>query len=199
MPLPRPDGGVDAVGDALDEDPDLGDVFDRLEELAATVDSAAEREHVEETMRLTAEASQSDAAFGQVIWGFDRGDAAEAFLGSFLFGIPMAVEGGTQEVGAFLADRPLLLAGTAAFAVTLVVGVLYVADIQDVRVRNRILGLFPRRLVGVLGISLLLAAAMLTAWGRITWATPVPALSNVVVAFTPMAVGAALGDILPGS
>ncbi|MFB6303911.1 MAG: DUF2391 family protein [Haloferacaceae archaeon] len=192
-----PPGGV-RTSDP-DAEPDLGDVFDRLEELAETVDSPEEREHVEETMRLTAEASQSDAHFGRVIWGFDRGDAAEAFLGSFLFGIPMAVEGGTQEIGAFLAEHPLALLGTALFAVLLTIGVLYVADIQDVRIRNRLFGLVPRRLAGVLGISFLLAVAMLTVWGRVDWAAPVTALANVVVAFTPMGVGAALGDIIPGS
>jgi hypothetical protein len=40
---------------------------------------------------------------------------------------------------------------------------------------------------------------MLTAWGRIDWSRPVVALANVVVAFVPMSIGAALGDIIPGS
>jgi hypothetical protein len=39
----------------------------------------------------------------------------------------------------------------------------------------------------------------MTAWGRVDWARPVVAFSQVAVAFGPMAVGAALGDILPGS
>jgi len=182
-----------------EEEPDIGDVFDRLEELAETVDSAEEREQVEATMRVAAEASQAGDQFGRVVWGFDRSDAAEALLGAFLFGVPMAVEGGTQEVGAFLAVHPGLLAGTAAFAVALTTGLLYVADIQDVRVRRRVLRIVPRRLVGVLGVALLTAVAMLTAWGRVDWTEPVLAAASVVVAFVPMSVGAALGDILPGN
>ncbi|MFC7172528.1 DUF2391 family protein [Haloplanus litoreus] len=116
-----------------------------------------------------------------------------------LFGIPMAVEGGTQEVGTFLAPRPLYLLGTAVFAVSLVIGILYVADIQDVRIHRPIFGLIPRRLVGVLGVSFLTAVLLLTLWGRVDWEAPRLALANAVVAFVPMSIGAALGDLLPGS
>jgi len=185
--------------DTGDSDTEMADLFDELEELADTVDSPEEREQVHETMRLAAEASQTGAPFGRVIWGFDRGDLAEALLGSILFGIPMAVEGGTQEVGEFLSGHPLYLLGTALFAVLLTTGVLYVANIQDVRVKNRILGLVPRRLAGVLGVSFVTAVALLTAWGRVDWGSPTLALASVVVAFVPMSVGAALGDILPGT
>ncbi|QSG06691.1 DUF2391 family protein [Halapricum desulfuricans] len=179
--------------------PDIGDVFDRLEELAETVDSEAEREQVEAAMAVASEASRSDTAFGRVIWGFDRADATEALLGALLFGIPMAVEGGTGEIGAFLATRPLVLVGTALSALAITVGVLYVAEIQDVRVRRRLFGIVPIRLAGVLAISFLLAVVLLTAWGRVDWERPAVALANVVVAFVPMSIGAALGDILPGS
>jgi len=191
--------GDEVEGRRSGDDPELSDLFDELEELADTVDSPQEREQVEETMRLAVEASQTDGTFGRIIWGFDRSDLAEALLGSLLFGIPMAVEGGTQEVGEFLAGRPLYLIGTALFAVLLTTGVLYVADIQDVRVKNRILGLVPRRLAGVLSVSFVTAVALLTAWGRVDWSSPTLALASVLVAFVPMSVGAALGDILPGT
>jgi len=193
----RDDPDVGTRGDG--DEPDVSDIFDRLEELAETVDSAEERREVEAVMDLASEATRSDAAFGRVIWGFDRADASEALLGALLFGIPMAVEGGTQEIGAFLAGHPLLLAGTGLAAVSITIGVLYVAEIQDVRVKNRLFGIVPYRLVGVLTISFLLAVAMLTGWGRVDWNEPLVALANVVVAFVPMSLGAALGDILPGS
>ena len=180
-------------------DPDIGDLFDQLEKLAETVDTDEEREQVEKAMELTADAAEGDGAFGQVIWGFDRADAAEALLGSLLFGIPMAVEGGTAEVGQFFVAHPPFLVGTLLFSILLTSGVLYVADIQDVRVRHRLFGLVPRRLAGALSISFLMAIVLLTAWGRISWAEPSVAIANVVVAFVPMSVGAALGDILPGS
>jgi len=182
-----------------DEDTDMGDLFDELEELEDIVQSDAAREQVRETMRVAMAASASASPFGRVIRGFDRSDLAEAFLGSLLFGIPMAVEGGTQEVGEFLAPRPGFLGATVLSAVGLVIGIIYVADLQDVRVHRPILGFVPRRLVGVLGVSSLTAVLLLTGWGRIDWASPSLALANVAAAFVPMSIGAALGDLLPGS
>ncbi|SEA22886.1 Putative integral membrane protein [Haloplanus vescus] len=189
---------VEAESD-VDEDPDMGDLFDELEELEDIVQDDASRQQVRETMRVAMAASTALSPFGRVIRGYDRADLAEALLGSLLFGIPMAVEGGTQEVGAFLAPRPLLLVGSVVFAIGLVIGIIYVADFQDVRVHHPILGLIPRRLAGVLGVSAVMATLLLTGWGRIDWAEPWLALANVVVAFVPMSIGAALGDILPGS
>jgi len=188
-------------GEREEDPPDMGDLFDELEELADIVDTPAGRRQVRETMRVAMAASASPATtpFGRVIRGYDRGDLAEAVLGSFLFGVPMAVEGGTQEVGDFLVARPLYLAGTILFGVGLVIGIIYVADFQDVRVHRPILGVIPRRLVGVVGVSFTMALVLLTGWGRIDWAEPMLAFANVVVAFVPMGVGAALGDILPGS
>ncbi|MEF8857101.1 MAG: DUF2391 family protein [Haloplanus sp.] len=182
-----------------DESSDMGDLFDELEQLEDMVGSEDAREQVRETMRVAMVASAAASPFGRVIRGYDRADLTEALLGSLLFGIPMAVEGGTQEVGEFLAPRPLYLGGTVVFAVGLVIGIIYVADIQDVRVHEPIFGLIPRRLAGVIGVSFLTAALLLTGWGRIDWATPPLALANVVVAFVPMSIGAALGDLLPGS
>ena len=192
----------DARSDAETEtDPpaDMGDLFDELQELEELVATDAAREQVRETMRVAMEASATVTPFGRVIRGFDRGDLAEALLGSLLFGIPMAVEGGTGEVAVFLTGHPGALGGTFLFAVGMVIGIIYVADIQDVRVYKPFFGLIPRRLVGVLGVSVVTATLLLTAWGRVDWGTPLLAVANVVVAFVPMSIGAALGDLLPGS
>lgn len=178
--------------------PDMGDLFDELEELEEMVDDPDERAQVREAMQAASEA-QDDVVFGRVVWGFDRADLSEAVLGALLFGIPMAVEGGTNEAGEFLAENPLLLAGTLGATVALAVGIIYVADIQDVRVRDPILGIIPRRLVGVLGTAFLMSIFLLTAWGRVDWGEPWIAVSTSIVALLPMAIGAALGDILPGS
>lgn len=178
--------------------PDMSDVYDELEALEAVVDSAEELRRVRETKRLVLIAHRGP--FGRVISGFDRADAAESLLGSLLFGIPMFVEGGTGEVGAFVATRPLYLLATLGFAVSTVVGILYVADIQDVRVRNPLLGLVPRKLLGVVVVAALTAVVMMTVWGRVDWAArPWVSVCDVTVAFFPMAIGSALGDILPGS
>jgi uncharacterized membrane protein len=172
-------------------------VVDGLTELKAQVDDPAAREQVKELMEQVADLQPR--GFGNVIVGFDRTDLAEATVGALLFGIPMFVESGTSEVGAVLATRPFLLAGTLLAAVALVHGIVYVADFQDVRVHDPLLGVVPRRMVGVLGTSLLTAVAAMTAWGRVDWNDPALAFATVTVAFVPMAVGAALGDILPGS
>ncbi|WP_338729245.1 DUF2391 family protein [Haladaptatus sp. DJG-WS-42] len=175
---------------------DLVQQFDRLE---STVDGEA-REQVREARAIAIEASQTTSSvFGNTIKGFDRADAAEAFVGAIIFGIPMFVESGTLEAGAFIATHPGYLLATIGIAISIVIGLLYVADIQDVRITNPILGVFPRRLVGVVAISFGAAVLMMSAWGRVSWDDPWLALCQVSVAFVPMAIGAALGDILPGS
>lgn len=102
-------------------------------------------------------------------------------------------------MGTYLAARPLLLAVTLVAAVALVYTIVYVADFQDVRVHEPFFGLVPRRMVGVIGVSFVVAALGLTLWGRLDWADPLLAICTTSVAFVPMAIGAALGDILPGS
>ena len=185
-----------------DDGEGIAGLFDRLEELESLVDSEAEREQVRETMRSAADA-QDPAVFGRVIWGFDREDFAEAVLGSLLFGIPMAVESGTVDAGLHIARHPLSFVGTVATAIAVVVGILYVADFQDVRVAHRIFGVVPRRLAGVTLTAFASSVGLLTAWGIVEWsgdpAVVWESLAVCSVAFVPMAIGAALGDILPGS
>jgi len=183
-----------------DEDEEMQRLLAEFDALAKTVDTPEERDQVRAARNAAVVAAQDDdEIFGQVIKGYDRADLAEAFLGSLLFGIPMFVEGGTNEVGAFLAAHPISLVGTVVGAVGLIVGILYVADIQDVRVYKPILGIVPRRLAGTIGVSFGTALVMMTAWGRVAWADPLLAFATVVAAFVPMSIGAALGDILPGS
>jgi uncharacterized membrane protein len=179
-------------------DPAIEDLVLELADLKESVDSPAERAQVEETMALAMRVS-GRGTFGRVIRGFDRADLAEALLGSVVFGIPMFVESGTLEIGAFLAAHPPLFGLTVVVAIGLVVNILYVAEFQDVRVYRPLFGFLPRRIVGVVGVSALTAVTLMTAWGRVDWADPWLSVCTVAVAFFPMVVGAALGDILPGS
>lgn len=183
-----------------DADATVEDLIESLETLESVVDDTEERRKVREAMRTARDLAVQEppSVFGRVVRGFDRSDLAEALLGSVLFGIPMLVEGGTTEVGAYLAAHPVYLVATAFATVLLVIGIIYVADFQDVRVHNPILGVVPRRLVGVLGVACLTALVGLTMWGRVDWTTPGVAVGSTVVAAVPMAVGAALGDLLPG-
>jgi len=174
------------------------DLIDELEALAETVDSESERERVEETLAV-AQRVRTGAIFGQVVRGFDRSDAAEALLGSLIFGIPMIIESGTLEIGAYVATRPVFFAGTLALGVVVPYGILYVADIQHVEVVRPILGVVPRRFAGVVSIAFLTSLVLMTAWGRVDWAAPLVALAQVSVVFVGMGIGSALGDILPGS
>ncbi len=176
----------------------FSDLFDELEDLDDHVDDDEARAQLREVKELATD-MQPDGTFGRVIYGFDANDLAEAALGSLLFGIPMAVEGGTNEAGEFLAGHLPLLAANAAAIVAIVYGLLYVAEFQDVRVADPFFGVIPRRLVGVLAASTVTAALLLTAWGRVAWTDPALAVATVSVAVLPMAIGAALGDILPGS
>lgn len=182
-----------------EEPTDFSALFDELEDLDDHVEDEDAREQLREVKDLASDMQTGEGTFGHVVYGFDVKDLTEATLGSLLFGIPMAVEGGTVEAGEFLAAHPLLLAANVAATVGIVYGVLYVAEFQDVRVRDRIFGLIPRRLAGVLGTAAFTAAVLLTAWGFTDEMAPGVALATVSVALLPMGIGAALGDILPGS
>ncbi|WP_232820558.1 DUF2391 domain-containing protein [Halorussus litoreus] len=185
-------------GGSSNPDHEMDDLLDELEELEETVDDPEEREQVRETIRV-ARRVQTPGAFGRVIRGFDRHDAAEALVGSVVFGVPMLVEGGTLEIGEFLAAHPLAFVATILGAVGIVIGVLYVAEIQQVEIHEPLFGVIPRRLAGVLTISFATAGVLMTVWGRVDWADPWLALCQISVTFAAMSLGAALGDILPGS
>lgn len=180
------------------EPPDMTDLLGELRELEDIVDDPDEREQVRETIDMVHDLSPA-GVFGRIVRGYDRADIAEAVLGSLLFGIPMAVESGTQEVGAALAASPAAFALTLFGSVAMVYGIIYVADIQEVRVVDPLFGVIPRRLVGAVLIPFTISVVLLTAWGRVDWVEPTVALGQVVAAFAAMALGAALTDIVPGS
>ncbi|MFB6220055.1 MAG: DUF2391 domain-containing protein [Halolamina sp.] len=177
----------------------VDELLDELEALEQHVDDHEARSRVRESIRLARRIDGDEGVFGQIIKGFDRHDAAEALVGSVVFGIPMVIEGGTLEAGAFVARHPVYFVGTLAFGISLVYGLLYVAEVQDVRVVDPLFGIIPRRFAGVLFIAAVTATAMMTAWGRVDWAMPWIAASQTAVCFVGMALGAALGDILPGT
>lgn len=191
------------TGESIDDaehpgQPAVVELAAELDELDELVDSPAERQQVE-AVRQAARSVGGRGAFGRVISGFDRADGTEALLGSVLFGIPMFVEGGTSEVGQYLASHPPFLIGTVGFTLGLVYGILYVAEIQDVRVTNAYFDIVPRRFAGVLVIATATALVLMTLWGRLTWSNPAVLLGELGTVLLPMSIGGALGDILPGS
>ncbi|GAB7012710.1 hypothetical protein JCM18549_09810 [Halolamina salina] len=190
-----------AAEDPEEEETDVDDLLDELEalELELADEDQETKSRVRESIRMARRIDEDTPVFGRVIKGFDRHDAAEALVGSVVFGIPMVIEGGTLEAGVYLATHPIYFLATLLFGVSIVNGLLYVAEIQDVRVVDPILGILPRRPVGLLTIAALTSLFMMTAWGRVDWAEPWIAVCQTAVCFVGMAIGGALGDILPGS
>ncbi|MCU4926562.1 TIGR02587 family membrane protein [Halobacteria archaeon AArc-dxtr1] len=176
---------------------DVDALLEQLDTLAETVDDPEERREVRKSMRLASRIG-TNGVVSRVITEFTRKDKAEAFIGSVLVGLPLLVEDGVLDIGAFLADRPAFFLANAGLTVALVVGILYVADFRDVRVSRPYFGVVPRRPVWVLGIAVATAGAMMTLWGRVSWEEPWLAVCQVSVIATGMAVGGSLGDILPG-
>ena len=173
----------------------MRDVMDDLEDLEEMVDDEAEREKVRETIE-TAREAREPGILGRFRRGFGLRDAGEAVIGSFIFGVPMIVEGGTYDVGAFLAAHPPYLALTILFGGALILGVLHAGEFERVE-EDRLLGVVPLRLVAILGISGGLAAGLVTIWGQVDWTEPVVAASQTAVVAIAMGVGASVGDILP--
>ncbi len=195
------EGGGSAGTDGTDGDagdpPDLDDAMDELGELEDIVDSPEERRQVREAMRTLRQARPR--TFGRLRDSFGLRDAGEALIGSFIFGVPMVVEEGTLEVGAFIATRPLYIALTVVLGLALVLGILRAVGFEKVE-EDLLLGLVPLRLVGILAIASVTALVLMTVWGRVDWAAePAVAASQSLVTAVVMAVGASLGDILPGA
>lgn len=186
-----------ADGDSQAADPDIEDVLDELEELEEAVDSDAEREQVRETMRVARRASRPKP-LGRIRDSFDTRDLGEALVGSFVFGMPMIVEGGTYEIGAHVAERPPAIVATAGFGLLLVLGILWAAEFEKVEA-DFVLGFVPVRLIGIVGVAVTTATVLMTLWGTVDWGRPVVAGSQTLVAAIVMAVGASLGDVLPES
>lgn len=193
----RSNGRTGGDGAGTGDRPDIDDVFENLEELVEMVDSPDEREQVMETME-TLRRSRSGRLVGRLRDTFDSRDVGEALVGSFVFGIPMIVEGGTLEVGAHVAGHPLLLALTVAFGGLLVYGILHAVAFERVRA-DMLFGLVSIRLVTIPLIAVFMGFGLMTAWGRVDWTTPLVATGQCLVTSIVMAVGASLGDVLPGT
>lgn len=174
---------------------DMRDVIEDLEDLEGMVDDEAERAKVRET-REAAEEVQVPGLVGRFRRGFGLRDAGEAVIGGFIFGVPMIVEGGTYDVGRYMANHPPSLAVTILFGGSLILAILYAGGFERVS-EDRLLGVVPLRLLGILGISVGLAVSLLTVWGQVDWSEPMVAGSQTALVAIAMGVGGSVGDILP--
>jgi uncharacterized membrane protein len=172
---------------------DIDDVLRKLEDLRDTVDDEDERDEVR-----TAIAMVETLPFGKSIEKYTTRDIAQAFVGSIVFSMPFLVEDGVYEIARHFLDSPALLVANLVFVVVVASGLLYWSDIRDVRVHRPILGIVPRRLLGVVVVSFLTASLTMALWGRLDSTTAPVALARISVVWTAASFGAALGDILPG-
>lgn len=175
----------------------IDDVLVYLEDLSQTVDDE-DRDEVRRAIHMV-----ESLPFGRRIEKYTTRDMAQAFVGSIVFSLPFLVEDGVYEIARHLlsssfAGIPVFFAGNVAFVVTMTSGLIYWSDIRDVRIHKPIFGVIPRRLLGVLIISFGTSALTMSLWGRLD-APPAVVLSRISVVWTAAAVGASLGDILPGN
>lgn len=119
-------------------------------------------------------------------------------MGSFVFGMPMIVEDGALEIGRFIASRPLFLFLTTPLGVALVFGVLHAGEFERV-VEDRLFGVVPLRLVGIISIAGVMSLTLMTIWGRVSWSDSMVAGSQTLLIRIVIGVGASFGDILPES
>lgn len=179
-----------------DEEYHIEDAFEELEELEALVDSEEERKRVRETIRLLHRTRRRP--LGRLRDTFDSRDVGEALVGSFVFGMPMIVEDGTLAIGRATARTPVHFSLTLAFGIALVYGILHAVEFEKVE-EDLIRGLIPIRLISIPLIAGTMAFGLMTLWGRVEWATPWIAAGQITVTAIVMAVGASLGDVLPGT
>jgi len=178
---------------------EIRDVFRQLDELEATVSSSDERREVQRTRRML-----EGVPGEEYIRKYTTRDIAEGFVGGILFSLPLLVEDGVFDIAewfatAFVGPIPIFLVANILFTVGLTAGLLYATDIRAVQLRL-VFGILPKRLVTSLTISFLVAAGMMFMWGRLHEADPttLEQFARITVIWTAAALGATLGDILPG-
>ncbi|APW99645.1 DUF2391 domain-containing protein [Halobiforma lacisalsi AJ5] len=211
------DRGADGPGDregesrgeyALEEDDrdavDVDDVLERLDELERSVSSPSERADVRSVRRML-ERVPGGRSVSNGIQRYTTRDVAEGFVGGVLLSLPMVVEDGVFEIAAWfleatVAGIPVALVANVTFIVLLTHGLLYWTDFRDVEVSRPLFGIVPRRLLGVLSVSFLTAVFLLVLWGRHAAGDPTPLefFARATIVWAAAAVGASLGDILPG-
>jgi uncharacterized membrane protein len=196
------DGSVRS--EELPSEAEMQRLLEHLEELEEFVDHPDERRKVQKAIHA-AHRVPGVHAVENGIKRYTTRDMAEAFVGSILLSLPLLVEDGVFEIAEHfveftVAGMPIFLVSNVLFIGLFTTALLYWTDIRDVGVIDPLFGFVPRRLVGVLGISLLTATGLMIMWGRIFEGGPTTAeaIGRITVIWTAAAFGAALGDILPG-
>ncbi len=199
-----PDATTDQPAESDEDEEDVEELIDRLEELHDTVDAPHERSKVASTLSLVHKLS-TGRVLTERVRKYTTRDMAESLVGGIIFSLPLLVEDGVFDIAQWFVDVrvggiPVLLVANAALVIVITTGLMYYAQFREVEVVNPLFGVIPRRLVGVLGISLVVAAGSMALWGRLEAGDPttLETIARIAVVWTPAAFGGALGDILPG-
>lgn len=183
---------------------DIEAVLGQLDELESTATTAAQRQQIDATRSLI-ERLPGKRFVDHQIDKYTSRDVGEAVVGSIVFALPLLVEDGVFEIADhfvefLVAGVPVFLLANVVFVCGLTAGVIYGVDVREVRITNPIFGVIPRRLVGVLGVSLLMTTMLMTMWGRLFVDDPstMAMVARITVIWAAAALGASLGDILPG-
>lgn len=179
---------------------DIADILQQLDRLEQTVDSEAEHREVQQAKKLAKRVRERD-----YIWKYTSRDIAEGCVGAIVFALPLLVEDGVFEIAEWFVEFgigpiPLFLVINTVFIIILTAGLLYATDIKEVQINNPIFGIIPRRLLGVLFTSFVVAGGMMLMWGRLHEENPttLEQFARITVIWAAAALGAVLADILPG-
>lgn len=193
----------ESLSNGLDESTteyNIDDVYKQLQLIEETVTSDAEREEVRRARKMLKRVPGSDH-----ISKYTTRDMGESFVGAVVFSLPLLVEDGVFEIAEWFAEHtiaqiPIFLVLNVLFIGILVTGLLYAIDFREITITKPIFGFIPRRLVGVLAISLLVAVGSMFMWGRLHEEDPatIEQFGRVTVIWAAAALGAVLADILPG-
>lgn len=198
----------DTDGSAADGDrpsPEgIEEVLSQLAELEGDATDEGHREGLAEAREMVRNLPGSGHLEDRITKYTSR-DIGEAAVGSIIFALPLLVEDGVFVIAehfldVVLAGVPVFLLAHVALVIALTTGVLYAVDFREVHITNPILGVVPRRLVGVLAASLLVTVGLMFLWGRLFVDDPsrLAVFARVSVIWSAAALGASLGDILPG-
>jgi len=187
-----------------ESDVGLDEILSQLDELEETIETPEQHQELRETKHLI-ERLPGGEFLDDKIDKYTTRDLGEAFVGSIIFSLPFLVEDGVFVIAdhflpVLVAGVPVYLVAHVLFVITLTTGLIYAVDFREVRIVNPIFGLVPRRLVGVLLISFLTSAGLMVLWGRMAIGDPTTtiAFARTTVIWAAAALGASLGDILPG-
>ncbi|RAW45446.1 hypothetical protein DQW50_08875 [Halorubrum sp. 48-1-W] len=198
-PAPR-DVADTTDGDERATPSTVEDLFSALRDLTEDTSDAETHEEVRDVKQLLAEAHDR-GLIDSGVRDLDVRDAAEAFVGSVIFASPLLVEDGIFDIAEHLfeftiAGVPVFLIANTFFVVFMTYALLEWTGRNKEETRT-LFGVVPIRVFMTLTVSFVVAAALMTVWGRVGgWGSPIEALARINVIWTVGSLGAALGDIL---